>query len=294
MIDIVQDHISPPPQADPVRKQARKPHVVLLLDASGSMAVHADQVISTFNEYRQSVASTAKTISLYTFEGGPLPAPINLRELIFKDPPARVKNLTREHYVIAGMTPLYDCMAAVIRKFMGERRPVQFVTHTDGQENASSEFNLQTLTMLINERIAAGWLFTYLGEGLEGKAAVAHMPGLKFAFDSHNRATAMRGLSATTSVYGVTSSNVAGDYTNDGGDTIDVDSLVSGSGVSFGADPNVFKPMPSIEDGLVSKESGFEPWSKFHQQAIDCPDFPGACQCSGPASVEEATGEVSD
>ena len=228
MVDIVQDHITAPSQERDRKpqKQTQKPHVVILLDESGSMISHQAAVVSTFNEYRDSVKQTAKTISLYAFHSdGQFGDPkVIIRELIYKMSPSRVPNLKSASYDPNGGTPLYDSMAAIMDKFRGSDRPVQFVTHTDGQENTSREMSYQGIADKIDQFTRhKGWLFVYLGEGLQGRTAVQEMPGLKMMFSPGNRGMAMNSLAGVTTSYAMSNDADAGSYTVSGKDTLEVD-----------------------------------------------------------------------
>jgi len=198
------------------KSNARKPHVVILLDASGSMNSHRNTVVSTFNEYKTSILKTAKTLSLYTFESD------NLEERIFQESPGRVKDLTTDDYRIGGWTPLYDAMGLVIQKFRFEDRPVQFITHTDGDENASKGYTKHALDELIAQMTKQGWLFTYLGEGLQAQAQFSTFQGLKVNFEPGQRGVMMRSLSNTTALYSSSNNAVASAYTTSGSDTINI------------------------------------------------------------------------
>jgi hypothetical protein len=179
----------------PANSAEEKPHVVFLLDESGSMQVHRKSVVDTFNEYVASVRDTAKAISLYTFDSE------GIRMKMFNVPPKEVKRLTAEDYKPNAMTPLYDAAAKVITEFHPDMK-VQFVLHTDGQENNSKEWTFKAVNALIKERTDAGWLFVYLGEGIEGKAELAKFDGgLKVNFSSSNRRGAMGQAVLATSAY---------------------------------------------------------------------------------------------
>lgn len=214
MIDIVNDHIGAPPKSD----HLVKPDVVVLLDESGSMGSHRSAVVSTFNEYVVTVRGVAKTVSLYTFDTS------GIREKLFKVDPHRVKMLTLADYCPAAGTPLYDAMGQVINKFRYGNRAVQFTTHTDGMENASQEFTKARLDELIADvTMNQGWLFTYLMEGIEGRAAMADFQGLKMGFSPENRGMVYDSFQTATINFAATANNNPLDYTSNGLDTIDVD-----------------------------------------------------------------------
>ncbi len=228
-MDIISDPVGAPPQPE----GGVAPDAVFLLDESGSMQQHRSAVVSTFNEYVQSVRGTAKTVSLYTFDG------TGIREKIFKVAPDRVARLTEQDYRPNASTPLYDAMAAVIIKFQYNQRPVQFFAHTDGEENASVEWTKPRLDELIAQQTARGWLFTYLMEGLKGREAMQNFQGLKMAFTPGTRGQAMGMAVSSTQAYAMTNDSNPLTYTADGTDEVDVDAggklRTSAGGVSSDA-----------------------------------------------------------
>ena len=210
MIDIIKE------TATPSTKAAGNPDVVILLDASGSMSQQRESVVSTFNEYVQSVKDTAHSISLYTFDSK------GIFEKIYKENPSRIKKLTTDDYKPDAMTPLYDAMGKVMTKFEESNRNVQFVTHTDGLENDSKEWSYAKLKEYIDILTKKGWLFVYLGEGVEGKSELQKFEGLKVNFSSQNRGVATESLKAVTRRYashGFTSAECYASH----GDSIDAD-----------------------------------------------------------------------
>jgi uncharacterized protein with von Willebrand factor type A (vWA) domain len=222
MVDIIKDPITAPPK---VNKTEGKPDVVILLDESGSMAGHRDEVVSTFNEYVQSIKKTAHSVSLYTFDSEGWSGNINIRlkEKLFKVNPSRVPKLTNADYEPTGATPLFDSMGAIMQKFDNSGRNVQFVTHTDGQENASKEWNFESLENYIAKLTKKGWLFVYLGEGVQGKETMSSFQGLKMDYSSHNRVRVMKGLAQTTALYASGVGNSMSEYAVDGSDTLNMD-----------------------------------------------------------------------
>lgn len=240
MVKIIDDNLL---VQNTTHQPGTKPDVVVLLDASGSMGSHADQVISTFNEYVESVRDTAHTISLFTFDSN------GIRQKLLRVPPARVPRLGKRDYVPSAMTPLYDAMGVVITKFIHNDRPVQFVTHTDGAENSSEEWNFNAIDELMKIRQKQdNWLFVHLGEGIEGRDQMQSFTGLKMNFDSQSRDQVMRSLGDTTVMYAAVASADATQYTTNGSDTVNIGGLADDgdepSGLSLaealsGASPKV-------------------------------------------------------
>jgi len=235
MIDIINDEITAPSKSKVAKG---KPHVVILLDESGSMSAYRESVVSTFNEYVESVKDTAHTISLYTFEStGNWGAGSNttIKCKIDKVNPSRIPKLKEKDYNPGGGTPLYDSMATVMQKFEKSKRAVQFVTHTDGFENASREWDFQNLEDYIKRLENRGWMFVHLGEGIAGKHAMScFSAGLKLNFSEATRGATMHSLASTTAVYGSSGINQAVSYGAKADGSIDLDAgekvKVTGSG----------------------------------------------------------------
>jgi hypothetical protein len=199
-------------------EMSKKPHTVVLLDESGSMSGVRDSVINTFNEFVNSVRDSAKTVSLYTFDSS------GIRERLKKVPVKEVRQITTDDYNPRAMTPLYDSMANVMNRFDNSERPVQFVVHTDGAENYSKEYTFNTIDAKIKQKTKDGWLFVFLGEGLEGQATLKNFEGVKVNFTNNAmRGQSMDFVAGATAMYSDTGSTDARSYTKNGTDTISVD-----------------------------------------------------------------------
>lgn len=192
-----------------------KPHVVLLLDETASMQKHREKVISTLNEFVQSVKETAKTISLYTFNSQ------GLHERIFMASPTAIEPLTDKSYIPNWNTPLHDAIGMVMRVFEMSEHKVQMVIHTDGEENCSSEWNYLAVSEFIKRMTERGWLFVYLAEGLTAQAEMAKYQGVKVNFSSGLRGQTMNAMSDITRSY-VSNSNAEVEKKTHGG-VLDID-----------------------------------------------------------------------
>ena len=194
----------------------QKTHVVMLLDESGSMTPHRDSVVTSFNSYINELKNGTKRcfLSLYKFDQRNGSEGFKILRKVFEN--RKVKEcypLTTSQYAPYGGTPLYDAVGKLIQKTK-KRLPkdakVLFVVHTDGQENASHQYNQERVKTLIqrmeNKR---GWTFVYLGEG-----AQAWNAGYDFGiqnvanFSSNLRGASMEKLATATMCY--SSSNVGG------------------------------------------------------------------------------------
>lgn len=174
-----------------------KTHVVMLLDETGSMQPHIENVVSSFNKYVDGLKKEAKRcyLSLYKFDRDHRD-PI-LRSVFENRKVKECHDLTVAQYSPRGMTPLYDAVAQLIERTK-ERLPkdakVLFVIHTDGQENASRLHNQESVKALIQKmEKKRGWTFIYLGEG-----AAAWNAGYDFGVQNvANFSSGLRGQSMT-------------------------------------------------------------------------------------------------
>lgn len=150
-------------------------HVVL--DRSGSMADGRDATISAFNEYVTGLAADADLsvrLSLTIFDSQSIDLIIDNQKI--KDVP----KLTRDTFVPRASTPLNDAIgktvAAIDAQTRREGENVALVILTDGQENASREFNkVQIKALLDQHQKDKNWLVIYLGADHDAFAEAANV-----------------------------------------------------------------------------------------------------------------------
>ena len=146
--------------------------ITVVLDRSGSMSSLSDEVIGAFNSFvdeQQQVAGQA-SFSLVQFDD---------RYEVYLDAVdlAKVGRLDRTTYVPRGMTALYDAVGRAIVA-TGTRlaaldeaeRPdkVVFLIQTDGEENASHEYDAATLQAMIrHQQDKYAWEFVFLGANID-------------------------------------------------------------------------------------------------------------------------------
>jgi Mg-chelatase subunit ChlD len=149
-------------------------HLYVLLDRSGSMASMAEQVVAGFNRLlaeQQADGHDARMTLVQFDDADPL-------EVIADAVPiAEVVPLTHAVFEPRGMTPLLDATGRLIGRASGRAadlatigRPpeeVLFVTITDGEENASLEFNHRQVVDLVRAKERQGWTFVFVGAGLD-------------------------------------------------------------------------------------------------------------------------------
>lgn len=142
--------------------------ITLILDRSGSMNSIKTDTIGGYNTFveGQKAAPGEALFTLIQFS--------NAYEPVYQGRPiADVPPLTAETFVPMGGTALLDAMGRAINEAgarfsaMAEAdRPsrVIFVILTDGEENASREFNKPTIGEMVKHQTDAyGWTFVYLG-----------------------------------------------------------------------------------------------------------------------------------
>lgn len=194
----------------------------MLLDESSSMSPHQSAVVDTFNQYTKELKEGTKRcwLSLFKFagnhaggfrsrsmerrivhqSGSPLTKVFENRKLKETYP------LTTPQYIPNGWTPLYDAIGELIqrtKKRLPKDAKVLFVIHTDGQENTSTQYNMERIRNLIGRmEKKRGWTFVYLGEGAEAWNA-----GYDFGIDnvanfsSNLRGASMGKLATATAAY---------------------------------------------------------------------------------------------
>lgn len=147
-------------------------HISVILDRTGSMQDIREDVVGGFNAFltQQQAAPEPATFTLVQFDSQD---PYEVLHSVA--PISSVPPLTLERYVPRATTPLYDAMGRGILDLEAQLaalpelvRPtkVVFVVVTDGQENASREFDRARVTALIEAKKSLGWDFVFLSADL--------------------------------------------------------------------------------------------------------------------------------
>lgn len=146
--------------------------VHFLLDETGSMEMMKATAIRDYNQYLDDLQGQPVLLCLTKFNSAKL-------DLVHRPlSPEDAVRLDNENYQPGAVTPLYDALAHVIKQTeniarevedeTGERCDVLVTTLTDGQENASKEYDLDKLNELIKEHEDHwGWNFAYIGASPE-------------------------------------------------------------------------------------------------------------------------------
>lgn len=140
---------------------------LIILDESGSMSSIEKQAIDGVNETVQTIRSAQKKheeqehyVTLVAFNSD------EVKTIYDRMEAEKVEELTDKQYQPACCTPLYDAMGNALtklRKSVADDDVVLVTVITDGYENASHEYNGQSIKTLVESLKAKGWIFTYIG-----------------------------------------------------------------------------------------------------------------------------------
>lgn len=140
---------------------------LIILDESGSMELIKREAVSGFNETVQTIKAAQKKfpsqrhfVSLVTFNGDKISTVYDVR------PVEEITELNESDFCPNCTTPLYDAMGMSLLSLEQKTRSgdVVLVTIiTDGEENASREFNRLQIRGLVERLREKHWVFTYIG-----------------------------------------------------------------------------------------------------------------------------------
>lgn len=144
-------------------------HIAFVLDRSGSMGHMAAEAAGSVNGTVKSLKDIkgSKAITINQFDN------------IFESTCSAVavtkvpELIAGDNYRPRGTTALYDAIGRTIVE-LGNKKNVLVYIVTDGAENASHDYNYETVTALINEKTAKGWKFEYLSSDIEAVKAQGH------------------------------------------------------------------------------------------------------------------------
>ena len=150
--------------------------IIFVIDESGSMQGTESDVIGGFNNFieQQKTEHQGKiTVSLYKFN--------SYWSRILNDLPIEeIRPLTNGDYTPGGLTALYDTIGNAITDIENQVKyskrehmasMVMMVIITDGQENASKEYDARKVKQMIQEREQSeNWQFIYMGADLDNFA----------------------------------------------------------------------------------------------------------------------------
>ncbi len=155
-----------------VTKDKARIYNLIIVDESGSMSHLREATLSGINETIGTIKSAQKefaetqehTLTLVTFDSDSNRP--DVRTMIDNQSIVEVKEF--RDYMPRGCTPLYDAMGQSLTKLhtaiKGDVDASAVVTVlTDGLENASREWDAQSLRKLIEQLKEEGWSFSYMG-----------------------------------------------------------------------------------------------------------------------------------
>lgn len=138
----------------------------MLLDASGSMQTNWQETLGAINEFVQSRKDTS--IEGITVAAHDALETMRYRVLRDKVPFKYWVNLTNDQVSPGGSTPLLDAMGRMLSQVESDKpERAIVVVITDGHENASKEYNLETLRMKMNALKEKNVEFTFIGANFD-------------------------------------------------------------------------------------------------------------------------------
>ena len=141
-------------------KKKKDKDIVFLLDRSGSMYSFTEDTIGGYNSYLENErrnSNTRITTVLFDDQYEVLHDRVKISE---------VNDITDKEYYTRGCTALYDAIGKTIMSLDAKKADkVLFVITTDGLENASREYNKDSVKKLIEKH--SNWEFMYIGDNID-------------------------------------------------------------------------------------------------------------------------------
>lgn len=178
--------------------------VSFLLDETGSMQAIKDDTIGGFNSYLGALSADENKyeFTLVKFDSN------KTEKVCVAVPVEEAPRLAHDTYMPGAATPLVDASYKIIEateKAVGKRKVnVLVVIQTDGHENASTQHTREDLARLIKEKTAQGWVFVYLGAGIDAfddAASFGIAAGATMSYDMAASAETFRAVAQNTSSY---------------------------------------------------------------------------------------------
>ena len=145
--------------------------LIFILDRSGSMAPLTEDTIGGYNSLldKQRTETGRAIVTTVLFD--------DAYDVIVEGADLEtVRPLDSKTYYARGMTALLDAVGKTLNaaetrqnRMPADRRPGKTVVAiiTDGQENASREYSLDTVKKMIEARKKSGWEFLFLGANID-------------------------------------------------------------------------------------------------------------------------------
>lgn len=146
------------------KEKMKEMDVVFLLDRSGSMTGMEMDTIGGYNSYLEKQRRNGYKTKITTVLFDDKYEVLKMREDI-----QNVSNITNKEYYCRGCTALYDAIGKTIKTIENSvNNKVLFVITTDGLENASREYNRNSVFNLIKKH--DNWEFIYIGANIDSYA----------------------------------------------------------------------------------------------------------------------------
>lgn len=180
-----------------------KLYVSFILDETGSMQSVKSQTIAGFNEYidnlKKDKASVKAHFTLTKFNSDKM-------QIVHNDVSLDcVERLNDNTYLPSALTPLYDAIGKTINALessvKGKKSKVLVIIQTDGQENASREYDRKKVFDLIEKKKGDGWTFAFLGADQDAYLAselIGISKGNTLNYNSSNTQKTLRGMAGST------------------------------------------------------------------------------------------------
>ena len=183
------------------------PQVFFLLDMTGSMGVDKPATINAFNEYIWGLKATEGTAG-FKFSLAVFNSDIGIGLNIEKGSLVDVPELNDVNYAPAGTTPLYDAIGLSIDSLEEVQGQVLFIILTDGEENASQQFDKEEILKRISNRTEQGWKFVFLGcdiDAMKQSEDLGIAPGNARSYSRAESQEAMGDVASATVEYSLRS-----------------------------------------------------------------------------------------
>ena len=170
-------------------------YAVVCLDETGSMTGQEERVVSSMNEYVDSMPEGTH-VSVFKFNS-------DRWTQFFGGKKEKWPKMEVKDYQPESMTPLYDSVAKTIRYAEGLTSSwdkVMVMIDTDGFENASKEYKQEAIKAMVEQKKALGWEFLFMANALDRPeadriGAVGAVIGMNVMSNVHQDRVAAYGVS---------------------------------------------------------------------------------------------------
>lgn len=193
-------------------KQELKTVLTIVQDETGSMMSIADQTISAFNEYFDSLKKDdgigkVEVLALQFSDPQGFGDEDTVR-VLHRGALKKVPKLTHENYRPRGVTPLLDAVGTAVTETEKKKADrYLFIVQTDGLENASHEYTREQIAKIMGEKEKAdNWTLVFLGAGLNNWVQEAARMGVArtgqtVSYDPDDQAVAYASLAGSTRTF---------------------------------------------------------------------------------------------